>query len=35
VRGVGHNIAFLRDLADHPRFVEGRLTTGFIREVRS
>ena len=34
IRGVGHNISFLRDLCDHPRFVEGRLSTGFIKEVR-
>lgn len=32
VRGVGHNISFLRDLCAHPRFIEGRLTTAFIKE---
>jgi propionyl-CoA carboxylase alpha chain len=32
IRGVGHNISFLRDLCDHPRFRAGRLTTGFIPE---
>ena len=34
IRGVGHNIPFLRALCDHPRFCEGRLSTGFIKEVR-
>ena len=33
IRGVGHNISFLRALCDHPRFCEGRLSTGFIKEV--
>jgi len=32
IRGVGHNVPFLRDLIDHPRFREGRITTQFIRE---
>jgi propionyl-CoA carboxylase alpha chain len=32
IRGVGHNVSFLRALCDHPRFCEGRLTTQFIRE---
>ncbi|MEQ8966896.1 MAG: acetyl/propionyl/methylcrotonyl-CoA carboxylase subunit alpha [Azospirillaceae bacterium] len=32
VRGVKHNIGFLAALAAHPRFAEGRLTTGFIAE---
>lgn len=32
IRGVGHNIPFLRDLCDHPRFAEGRLSTGFIKD---
>jgi propionyl-CoA carboxylase alpha chain len=32
IRGVGHNVAFLRDLAAHPRFEAGALTTQFIRE---
>lgn len=30
IRGVTHNINFLRSLCDHPRFIEGRLTTNFI-----
>ena len=32
IRGVGHNVAFLRSLVDHPRFCEGRLSTAFIPE---
>ena len=32
VRGIAHNIPFLSALVDHPRFREGRLTTGFIAE---
>jgi propionyl-CoA carboxylase alpha chain len=32
IKGVGHNIAFLTALMNHPRFVEGRLTTNFIAE---
>ena len=32
IRGVGHNISFLRDLCAHPRFAAGRLTTAFIKE---
>jgi propionyl-CoA carboxylase alpha chain len=32
IKGVGHNIAFLSALMNHPRFVEGRLTTNFIAE---
>jgi propionyl-CoA carboxylase alpha chain len=31
LRGLGHNIAFLRDLTEHPRFIEGRIDTGFIK----
>jgi propionyl-CoA carboxylase alpha chain len=30
IRGVSHNIPFLAALMAHPRFQEGRLTTGFI-----
>ena len=30
IRGVRHNINFLRSLCDHPRFAEGKLTTAFI-----
>jgi propionyl-CoA carboxylase alpha chain len=32
VRGVNHNISFLAALIMHPRFREGRLSTGFIAE---
>ncbi|MGE4221496.1 MAG: acetyl-CoA carboxylase biotin carboxylase subunit [Alphaproteobacteria bacterium] len=32
VRGISHNIPFLAALLAHPRFVEGRLSTGFIAE---
>jgi len=32
IQGVGNNIEFLRHVTDHPRFIEGRLTTGFIAE---
>lgn len=32
IRGVQHNISFLAALMNHSRFVEGRLTTGFIAE---
>ena len=32
IRGVGHNSNFLRDVYVAPRFVEGRLTTGYIAE---
>ncbi len=32
IRGVRHNISFLAALMRHPRFVSGRLTTGFIAE---
>jgi len=32
IRGVQHNISFLSALMNHPRFVEGRLSTGFIAE---
>jgi propionyl-CoA carboxylase alpha chain len=30
--GIGHNVDFLSALMQHPRFREGRLTTGFIAE---
>ncbi|MDP7545928.1 MAG: biotin/lipoyl-containing protein, partial [Alphaproteobacteria bacterium] len=30
VRGINHNMSFLSALINHPRFVEGRLTTAFI-----
>ncbi|MBL8701122.1 MAG: acetyl/propionyl/methylcrotonyl-CoA carboxylase subunit alpha [Alphaproteobacteria bacterium] len=32
VRGLNHNIPFLQALIRHPRFREGRLSTGFIAE---
>lgn len=32
VEGVGNNLPFLSALMDHPRWREGRLTTGFIAE---
>ncbi len=32
IRGISHNIPFLAALMAHPRFIEGRLTTGFIAE---
>ena len=32
LEGIGHNIDFLSALMQHPRFREGRLTTGFIAE---
>jgi len=32
IRGIAHNIPFLAALMKHPRFNEGRLTTGFIDE---
>lgn len=31
IRGVGHNISFLRDLCEHPRFISGAIDTGFIK----
>jgi propionyl-CoA carboxylase alpha chain len=32
IDGIGHNIDFLSALMQHPRFREGRITTGFIAE---
>jgi len=32
VEGIGNNVDFLSALMQHPRFREGRLTTGFIAE---
>ncbi|SDZ92221.1 acetyl-CoA carboxylase biotin carboxylase subunit [Rubrimonas cliftonensis] len=32
LEGIGHNLPFLAAVMDHPRFVEGRLTTAFIAE---
>lgn len=30
IRGVNHNVSFLRDLTDHPRFKSGVINTSFI-----
>jgi len=32
IQGVKHNIPFLRELCDHPRFISGDITTKFIEE---
>ncbi|MBK0398567.1 acetyl/propionyl/methylcrotonyl-CoA carboxylase subunit alpha [Limibaculum sp. M0105] len=32
VEGIGHNLPFLSAVMDHPRFIEGRLTTAFIAD---
>ncbi|MEZ5777982.1 MAG: acetyl/propionyl/methylcrotonyl-CoA carboxylase subunit alpha [Paracoccaceae bacterium] len=32
VEGIGHNLPFLSAVMDHPRFVKGDITTGFIAE---
>ncbi|MFO1039501.1 MAG: acetyl/propionyl/methylcrotonyl-CoA carboxylase subunit alpha [Geminicoccaceae bacterium] len=32
IRGLSHNITFLSSVLAHPRFQEGRLSTGFIAE---
>jgi len=32
IRGISHNISFLNALANHPRFVDGNMSTGFIDE---
>ena len=32
IEGIGHNVDFLSALMQHPRFREGRITTGFIAE---
>ncbi len=32
IEGVAHNISFLQALMEHPRFIEGRLSTNFIAE---
>ncbi len=32
VEGIGHNLPFLAALMQHPRWCEGRLSTGFIAE---
>ncbi|MFD0980167.1 acetyl-CoA carboxylase biotin carboxylase subunit [Tropicimonas aquimaris] len=32
VEGIGHNLPFLSAVMDHPRFIEGNITTAFIAE---
>ncbi len=32
IRGLQHNICFLREVMEHPKFVAGKLTTNFIQE---
>merc|ERR1719471_2666358 len=32
IHGVNHNIPFLRELCDHPKFISGDITTKFIEE---
>ncbi len=32
VEGIGHNLAFLSAVMDHPKFVKGDITTAFIAE---
>ena len=32
IRGVRHNIPFLRELCDHEKFISGDITTKFIEE---
>ena len=32
LEGIGHNIPFLSAVLDHPRFIKGNITTGFIAE---
>ncbi|MEL6198504.1 MAG: acetyl/propionyl/methylcrotonyl-CoA carboxylase subunit alpha, partial [Pseudomonadota bacterium] len=32
VEGIGHNLPFLAAVYDHPRFIAGDITTGFIAE---
>ena len=32
IRGVTTNISFLRELTDHPRFIDGDMSTNFIAE---
>jgi len=32
IRGPGHNLAFLRDLCRHPKYLSGNITTNFIPE---
>ena len=32
IRGVTHNVPFLRECLNHPKFLEGDLSTAFIEE---
>ncbi|WP_172296962.1 acetyl/propionyl/methylcrotonyl-CoA carboxylase subunit alpha [Pseudoruegeria sp. HB172150] len=32
VEGIGHNLPFLSAVMDHPRFIQGQITTAFIAE---
>ncbi len=32
VEGIGHNLPFLSAVMDHPKFIEGTITTAFIEE---
>eukprot|EP00493_Phyllostaurus_siculus_P007240 UN07314 len=32
IHGVNHNIPFLRELCDHPKFISGDITTKFIEQ---
>jgi propionyl-CoA carboxylase alpha chain len=32
IRGINHNISFLSAIMNHPRFIKGAMTTGFIAE---
>jgi len=32
IRGINHNICFLREVMEHPKFVAGQLTTNFIAQ---
>jgi propionyl-CoA carboxylase alpha chain len=32
IRGVTHNIPFLRDVYEHKKFISGDITTAFIEE---
>ena len=32
IEGIGHNLPFLSAVMDHPRFIEGDITTAFIAE---
>jgi len=32
IHGVNHNIPFLRELCDHPKFISGDITTAFIEQ---